>query len=296
MAPASNFYDRTRLGTRPAEELSKALISVGMQVAGERGQMRPAMLPLAVRGVMVDHGRRRRSAVRTLVAQVRPEATGFGLTVARCKHFDGVVVGVDYGPRHNVLFDLLGQRLQQPCRLAHPVGEQGAIKLDAIARVDLGLPVEREMIAIFRDRHVGQYAGVRLPARDRQRRHGWLHHAAAFVARAGGPHFLPNFEVAGDILEDLGAIFAHCTQRAVTPRCGARVWIWVNDRCARQMLGELAARLFAFCLRRLAWGLIRLRRWGWCRGLGLGFGLGFGGLELLELQLELLDLALDAFR
>ena len=33
------------------------------------------------------------------------------------------VIGVDYGP-HDVLFDLPGQRGQQPCRLAHPVGEQ----------------------------------------------------------------------------------------------------------------------------------------------------------------------------
>src|SRR5262249_21383998 len=59
------------------------------------------------------------------------------------------------------------------------------------------------------------------------------------------------------------------------------------------MLRQLAARFLAFCLSGLACG----RFWcGWCRGLGLGFGLGFDGLELLELQLELRDLALNALR
>jgi hypothetical protein len=49
-----------------------------------------------------------------------------------------------------------GQRLQQPSRPADPLGQGRAVELDAAAGIDQRLPVERQMIAILGDQHVGQ--------------------------------------------------------------------------------------------------------------------------------------------
>src|SRR5262245_21910108 len=104
-----------------------------------------------------------------------------------------------------------------------------------------------------------------------------------------------HLETAWDILEHLGDVLAHLALRAVASRRGAR-WGLVENRCARQMLREVAARLLVFCPRRLAFGLIWRGRCGRCRGFRLRFSCGLRRLELFELQLELCDLALDALR
>src|SRR5262249_31590849 len=183
MAPATNFRDRTRLGIcLSAEQLTKARVAVGMKLASERGEMRPAVLAFAVGRVLVEYRRRRRPSMRSLIAQVHPEAAGLGLALTRSEHWKRGVVGVDHASRHHVLAHLFGQRLQQPGRLAHPVGKLRTVEVDALAGVDIGLPIKRDMIAILGDRHVGDHAGVRLPARDWQRRHRGLHHALAFAA------------------------------------------------------------------------------------------------------------------
>jgi hypothetical protein len=37
----------------------------------------------------------------------------------------------------------------------HPIGKVRAIEIDALAAIDLGLPVERKVIGIFADQHMG---------------------------------------------------------------------------------------------------------------------------------------------
>src|SRR5262245_40632270 len=100
-------------------------------------------------------------------------------------------------------------------------------------------------------------------------------------------------EAAGDVLENLGDVLAHLAHRAVAVGRGARLRGLVEERCARQMRGEIPARLF--CSLPTPAGLRPALSQGvWLgRGLALGFGLGLGGLEFLKLQLELLDLAPD---
>ena len=48
----------------------------------------------------------------------------------------------------------LDQRLQQLAALADPVGERGAIQIDAFAGVDLALPVQRQVIGILGHQHM----------------------------------------------------------------------------------------------------------------------------------------------
>ena len=97
-----------------------------------------------------------------------------------------------------------------------------------------------------------------------------------------------HLEAAGDVLEDLGHILTHLAQpiAAAGATCGrCRL---VRRRRARQMLRQLATALLLASFGRL---LIRyrLRRGG-------GRVLSLVALQLLELQLQLLDLALDALR
>jgi hypothetical protein len=59
------------------------------------------------------------------------------------------------------------QRLQPPAGAANPVGERRAVQLDAMAREDLRLAIERLVIAIFADQHMGEQAGTGETLRDR---------------------------------------------------------------------------------------------------------------------------------
>lgn len=56
----------------------------------------------------------------------------------------------------------------------HPISKGGAVKIDALAAVDLGLPVERQMVGVFSDQHMGDRCLGRHAARDQPRRCGGL--------------------------------------------------------------------------------------------------------------------------
>ena len=177
-----------------------------------------------------------------LVAQVDPQTTGPGLAdSAGCQHGHRRIIGMDHGARHHVLANAIGERAQQPRRLAHPVGECAAIEFEAVARVDLGLAVEGKMVGVLRHDHVCEHAGAGHRTRDRHRRHGRLYHRLALGARVGRPHMAHHFEAAGHILQNLGHVladFAQALEAAARADAGGRL---VPLIAARQMLGQLAA-------------------------------------------------------
>ena len=84
--------------------------------------------------------------------------------------------------RHDVVGNGFDQRRGQRRHLADPSRHGGAIELDALARIDPGLPVQRQMIAIFADQDVRQQPCAGLTTLDRQRRHLPLHHGLAPTA------------------------------------------------------------------------------------------------------------------
>jgi hypothetical protein len=109
--------------------------------------------------------------------------------------------------------DQLTKRAQQPRSVAEPFGELAAVDFETAAGVDLGLPIERQVIAELGDRDVSEEARVHHTSRDRQVRHGLLYHRLALAARHGGAHMALHLEVAGDILENLGDALANLTQQ-----------------------------------------------------------------------------------
>lgn len=149
---------------------------------------------------------------------------------------------MDGAAGHDVCGDQLDQRAEQPRDVAQPFGELAAIDIKAAAGVDLGLPVERDMIAEFGDGDVGEEACVHHAARDRQVGHRRLHHGLALPARAGGPHVAFHLEVAGHIdqhLSDASADFAQLGTAELLANAGRHV----DDVAARELERQLAALL-----------------------------------------------------
>ena len=57
--------------------------------------------------------------------------------------------------------DGVRQRFQQPCCLADPIGQGGALQIDAVALEDLPLAIERQMVGVFADQHMRQQSWPR---------------------------------------------------------------------------------------------------------------------------------------
>ena len=110
--------------------------------------------------------------------------------------------------------DGVGQRLQQRGGLADPVGQRGAVQIEAFAVEDLALPVERQVIGVLADQHMGEQARAGTATFDRARWQRRLREAVA--AGAGHPraHDPVHDEAAGDVFQLLGHILADPAQLA----------------------------------------------------------------------------------
>ena len=161
---------------RPARRLGHAAviqagisgIAVRLQDAAERCQVRPRMLAFAIGTVAIQHRRRRLAAERPVIAHVAPQPPRLGLAAAGIQHRHRGVVGMHPFRRHDVRADRLDQRTHQPRRLSHPVGQGRAIQVDPGARVDLGLAIQRQVVAVFRHQHMRQQTRPGQAAMDRQ--------------------------------------------------------------------------------------------------------------------------------
>ena len=92
---------------------------------------------------------------------------------------------------------MLEQTLVQGAQLGggatDPVRERRAVELDALAGVDLALAVERQVVGVFADQHMGDERLRRQPALDQPRRCRRLEHralagTAAIFGSAGDDH------------------------------------------------------------------------------------------------------------
>jgi hypothetical protein len=163
MRPARHFDD----GVVPVDHVEPR-IAVGLQDAAETAEMVRRMGAAAVGTVAVEGRRRCRAAPGTVVTDIDPQPPGLGLGGARRPHRHGGVVAMDLVGGEDMGGNRLDQRPQLPGRLADPAGHRRAAELDAGPREDLGLAVERQVRAILVDQHMGEQAGTRPAAVDRQ--------------------------------------------------------------------------------------------------------------------------------
>ena len=66
--------------------------------------------------------------------------------------------------------DGICQRFQQGGGLAHPLRQRRAVQIQSVTLKYLALPIQRQVIAVFRDEHMRQQAGTGASALDRT---GW---------------------------------------------------------------------------------------------------------------------------
>ncbi len=144
-------------------EIGEAGVAVGMQEAATARQQRVRVFGLAVRRITIEGSGRRRGAKRTLVAHRRPLPAGLGPPPARIEHRDRRVVGVQREARPNMALDALAEGFEQSGETADPARHDGAVDLDAAAGVDVGLPMQRQMIAVLRHDDMGEQRRPRTP-------------------------------------------------------------------------------------------------------------------------------------
>ena len=148
-----------------AVEVFEPGISIGVHPAVEPGEMNLRVLALAITGVPIPVRGRGIAAPRPFVAGKGPKPCGLGLAVGQ--HADRRVIGKDRLCRQDVAADGIGQRLQQGCRLADPIGQGRSVEVEAFTVEDLALTVKRQMIGIFSDQNMGQQTRTGAATLDR---------------------------------------------------------------------------------------------------------------------------------
>src|SRR5512144_2772025 len=100
--PARHLDGDGRLPLLRRVEVVEPGITVRLQQAAERAEVRPRMLALAIWAVAVAYRRWRRSGARAVVAQVDPQPAGFGAAATGVEHRDRRIIGVQLVGGHDV--------------------------------------------------------------------------------------------------------------------------------------------------------------------------------------------------
>ena len=136
--------------------------------------------------------------------------------------------------------DCVRERRKQGGGFAHPIRQRRAIQIEPVALEDLTLAVERQMIGIFVDQHMGQQAGSGSATLDRAAWQRGLREAIAARAGHSWAHDAVHDEASGHIFQLLGHIFAQPAQFAAAIIAG-RVAGGQLDLHARDMIGDRLA-------------------------------------------------------
>jgi hypothetical protein len=83
------------------------------------------------------------------------ELTDFGAPASGIEHRRRGLVGEQLGRCLQSREQPLVHGPEQPGGAANPIGQGRAVQRDALAGIDLGLPVKRQVIGVFGDQHLG---------------------------------------------------------------------------------------------------------------------------------------------
>jgi len=189
---------------------------------------------------------------------------------------------VDAIAGEHVSADQLGERPQKDGAAADLVGERRHAEIDALARIALGLPIERLVLPILLEQDHGEQARPGEAARQHRERRRRLADLLAVSAGELLAYDLYHLPLPWHRLEPLGHVLAELGEPA-RAAAGARRRAGHHHALARQMRRE-----------RLARGLPaseRANRRGCRRLLGRKLVLAVRGFQLLELELHLVEQA-----
>ena len=142
------------------------------------------MLRSAARRIAIDDGGRIAAAPGPVIAGVSPELAELHALASRIEDGAACLVGEQFRRGFQDLEQARLQRSQQRRRTANPIGERGAVEIDALAAIDLRLPVQRTVIGVFRSQHVSDQVFGRDAGLDQPRWRRSLHDGA-FAGPAG---------------------------------------------------------------------------------------------------------------
>lgn len=230
-------------------------------------------LRLSIRRVEIGDAGQIHPAPGSIVVGVGPELAGLGSTAPGIQHWRRGLFGEQLRGALQRIEQSLMHGAQQEGGLSHPIREGRAIRGHALARIDLRLAVERQMVGVFGDQYLGDRCLSRHAAFDQTgRRRRLQHDLLATAASVLRPARDQQLELCGNDVEALGLILADAAQRSGA--AGADRALDVDHPLdARQMRRQGAT--VGPALRRTALSL-----------LGRGFGVlrgDAGGFDLLDL-------------
>ena len=199
------------------------------------------MLRSAARRIAINNGRRIAAAPGPVIAGISPELAALHALASRIEDGAACLVGKQFRRGFQELEQARLQRSQQRRRTADPIGERGAVEIDALAAIDLRLPIQRTVISVFADKHVGDKVFGWDAGFDHTRWRRSLHDRV-FAGPAGifRPARDDDFELGRRHVEPLGAVLAHDMHGAATARA-SRALRLDNDFFPRQMGRQFAA-------------------------------------------------------
>ena len=136
--------------------------------------------------------------------------------------------------------DGLGQRFQQGGGLPDPVGQRGTVEAESFTVKDLALAIERQMVGILADQHMGQQTRPRAATLDGPRRQRGLNEALAAGASQPGPDDAVHDEAPRHILQIFSNILPDPAQAAAAICAGIRTGAEF-DLHRRDMIRDRAA-------------------------------------------------------
>jgi hypothetical protein len=209
--------------------------------------MRDRPICLAIGCVDVGDAGRIRPAPRAVIACVCPELACLGASASRIEHRCRRLVGEQLGRSLEHREQAFVHRPQHEGSAADPIGQGRAVKVEALAGINLRLPVQRQVIGIFghehlRDRRLGWQSALDQPRRC-WRLH---HHVLASPAGVSGPTNDKHPELSRHDVEPLTCILADPMQRVAAARAGMVIDI-DHHLDARQMRRQRSAVHAALC-------------------------------------------------
>ena len=120
---------------------------------------------------------------------------------------------------------------------AAPIGQRRHVQIDALARVDAALPVERHVRGEFAEQNFRQQMSARTPARDRMRRGRCLHDRIASPAGAPLTHGDDHLSARRQALQALGDVLSELAEprfAAARADCRCRMYEMLTRGMLRQ--------------------------------------------------------------
>ena len=197
-------------------------VGVGLQNPGESLQMLNRVIARTIPRVAEQSGGWVRAAEGRVVAHIDPGPRRVCLALGQYRHRG--VVAVQTFCRQHVGRDQVMQRLQRHGASAHLVGQCRQAQIDALSRVAVPLPVQRQVLPVLLEEDGRQQVRARPTARCRVEGRRRLRDPLAVPTRELLPHRLDHLPPARDHLQRLRHVLANLRQ----PLRSASHW-WATD-------------------------------------------------------------------